>query len=168
MKVVPCVSVYLYEKFSEFWTFVRSLYWISIFGRWKILKKIRKVAGPACQWPTTGHGRVSRLARAHARAKTPRWLGHRPPPHTDAIDCATCLPTSTRSTCSRCPCTPPCALSSRCRGPKEKPISFMSLTAAAELSPLRSISRHPPLLQAPSTAARSRRYLLVHLRVVID
>jgi hypothetical protein len=81
---------------------------------------------------------------------------------------ATCLPASTCSTCSRRPCTPPCTLSSRCRGPKEKPISFLTLVAVAELSPLRSISHRPPLLQASSTIAGSRRYLLVRLRVVVD
>jgi hypothetical protein len=48
-------------------------------------EKIRKVAGPACQRPTPTHGRVSRPARAHGRATTMWWLGHRPPPHADAV-----------------------------------------------------------------------------------
>jgi hypothetical protein len=119
------------------------------------LKKIRKGAGPACQWPTTPHGRVSRPAHAHAHAVTPRWVGHRPPPRAGAVDRATCLSASTCSTCSRRLRTLPCALSSHFRGPKEKPISFLSLTVVAELLPLHSISHRPPLLQASSTAATS-------------
>jgi hypothetical protein len=77
------------------------------------------------------------------------------------------LPT-TRSTCSRRSCTPPCALSSRSRGPKEKRISFHSLIAATELLPLHSISGRPPLLHASSTTARSHRYLLMRLCVIVE
>jgi hypothetical protein len=49
------------------------------------VKKIRKVAGPACEWPTPAHGRVCWPARDHTRVAMPRWLSHRPPPHTDAV-----------------------------------------------------------------------------------
>jgi hypothetical protein len=56
-----------------------------IYAGFEILEK-DLVAGPASQWPTMTHGRVSRLACAHARTVTPQWLGHRLPPHVDAVD----------------------------------------------------------------------------------
>jgi hypothetical protein len=43
------------------------------------------VAGPTCQWHTTAHGRVSQPACAHVHAVSPRWLGHRLPPHAAAV-----------------------------------------------------------------------------------
>jgi hypothetical protein len=49
------------------------------------LEKIKKVAAPAYQRPTPAHGRVSRPARTHACAVTPRRLRHRPPPCAGAV-----------------------------------------------------------------------------------
>jgi hypothetical protein len=51
------------------------------------LEKNRNVAGPACQWPMTAHGHVFWPMTAHVRMATPRWLGHRPPPHTGTVNC---------------------------------------------------------------------------------
>jgi hypothetical protein len=41
-KVVPYVSNYHYETFGEFWTAGRSLFWISKFGRLKLLEKFKR------------------------------------------------------------------------------------------------------------------------------
>jgi hypothetical protein len=86
-KVVPCLSNYPYTQFGEFCTWGRSLFSISKFRRWKILKKIRKATGSTCQWPTASKGCVSRPVRAHACTVTPRWLGHHLPPHAGVVDC---------------------------------------------------------------------------------
>jgi hypothetical protein len=52
----------------------------------KSLEKYRKTTGLTCQRPTMAQGCVSRPAHAHTRTATPRWLSHRPPPCTSAID----------------------------------------------------------------------------------
>jgi hypothetical protein len=54
------------------------------FGRWKIMKN-QKSGSPACQRPTPAHGRMSQLAHAHTCAEMPWLLGHRPPPHVNAV-----------------------------------------------------------------------------------
>jgi hypothetical protein len=56
---------------------------VSVF---KSLEKYRKTTGLTCQRPTMAQGCVSRPAHAHTRTATPRWLSHRPPPCTSAID----------------------------------------------------------------------------------
>jgi hypothetical protein len=38
IKVIPYTSRYSYAKFGEFWTLGRPPFWISKFGRLKILK----------------------------------------------------------------------------------------------------------------------------------
>jgi hypothetical protein len=88
------------------------------------LKKINKVVGPACQRPTPAHGRVSRPARA----VTPRWLGHRLPPHASVVG------RPPRPLHAQRMQPPPRAPYPHAICPKEKP--FPPLPAAAvELSP---------------------------------
>jgi hypothetical protein len=65
------------------------------------LEKIRKVAGPACQWPTPAHGRLSQPERAHGDAVVAWSLPATSAPH--AAHAVTTL----------------CALSSCCRSEGE-------------------------------------------------
>jgi hypothetical protein len=125
---------------------------------WNLKKEL--VAGPACQWPTLAHSRMSRPTRARecsGGVVTARHLT---------------LARSAARHASRAAhaATAPCALISRCCGPKEKhpPTSTPPHASAAPLpchrllpSAVRTTRRQPP-----TPHPRSRLHLPEHHRAL--
>jgi hypothetical protein len=82
-KVVPCVSNYPNAKnLVNFGHREGHCFEFQSLEDEKILKKLEKRQGPLA----SGQQRPRLCVPASARAVTPRWLSHRPPPHAGVVD----------------------------------------------------------------------------------
>jgi hypothetical protein len=119
------------------------------------------VAGPACQWPTFAHSRVSWPTRARERSGgvvTTRHRRHSWPPATPPPRAAHVA-------------TAPCALISRCCGPEEKHLPPTSTPPRASAAPLPCCRLLPSAVrtsrrQAPTPHPRPRLHLPEHHRAL--